>query len=183
MKIWVLTFLTLLSISSCSVNQNKEETMDFFKPNWEGLNFEKFAFKFGDKFAFSSNNQLRQGIILDFYEAEDGQWYGVCFLNKDQLFGRQIPSGFSEKCIDLLDLSYLHEDNLKKLEYVERVNIDVEKVGIGAKRVDNSLLKLKNGFDYGLEQRKKEQTDCNEGKFSLNPVNECYFELDKIMYK
>jgi hypothetical protein len=39
---------------------------------------------------------------------------------------------------------------------------------------------LKRTFDFGVEQRKKEQVPYNKGLTDLNPVRECYFELEKI---
>ena len=43
-----------------------------------------------------------------------------------------------------------------------------------------NFLEIKRDFDKGIEQRKKEQTSCDDGLTDLNPVRECYFNIEKI---
>lgn len=80
-----------------------------FSPNWEQLNLDNFTLSFGDIVFLKQENHIIQGIVLDFSQDNGGQWYGICFLEKNKLFGRKIPSGFSKNTVNLLDLTYLNE--------------------------------------------------------------------------
>lgn len=171
----------LILIISCTTNQSNMQAQSLFQPNWEELNLSEFTYAFGDKIKFVFDNNERQGVIIDFSEDEGGKWYGICFLNKEELFGRQIPSGFSGDCVDLLDVSYLNEAAIDMLSKIGTYDINIEKVGIGARNSASKLESLEGDYTRGIEQRNKEQTDCKKSSFALNPIHECYFLIDTIL--
>ncbi len=140
------------------------------------------ALQFGQLIKFEIDNQEVKAIVLDFDQDDEGIWYGMCFLNQNKLFGRQIPSGLiNTTCVDLLDLTYLHNKALKSYEVVEQYDIDTIQVGIGSLTPVKDHIELLRDYKAGLEQRNKVQTPCNEDISGLNPVRECYFELKKVL--
>ncbi|HOY14470.1 MAG TPA: hypothetical protein PLY70_15085 [Saprospiraceae bacterium] len=178
----VLIIVLTTFIFSCNPNNVSMSTPEIFQPNWEGITLSDFKFKFGDKVQFEVEKQKRIGLIVDFTEEEGGKWVGICFMNNEnQLFGRQIPSGFSNNCIDLLDISYLNENGFDELEIIGNYEIDKKKIGIGSKSPAANIHELERDFMHGIDQRKMRPTNCKTSKSMLNPVNECYFELQKIM--
>lgn len=176
----IILFLTTFFLS-CNSNENSINTPDFFQPNWQEINLSEFRFKFGDKIQFEVEGQTRKGVIVDFSEDEGGKWIGICFINKENLFGRQIPSGFSNNCVDLLDISYLNEKGFDEIEIVGKYEIDKKKIGIGSKSPTSNKEELERDYQKGIEQRIKEQTKCGESIKMLNPVNECYFQINNIL--
>ena len=154
---------------------------DMMKLNWEGIALERFPVKFGQVLKFDHENFQLKAIVLDFNEDEGGLWIGFCFINEEQLFGRQIPSGlFDPKCLNLLDLTYLHVEALTHYEVVETLAVNKSKVGIGSQSPAKDLSRLKISYDQGIEQRKKEQIPFDQGLMDLDPVRECYFDLQYI---
>lgn len=154
---------------------------EMMQPNWRGLNIDSFAVKFGQILQFDSDSAKITAIVLDFGEDDGWQWIGVSFIDQNGLFGRQIPSGLiNTKCIDLLDLTYVRKDALPDYEVVEIISVNKTKVGIGSRSTATTLSEIKRDFDRGIEQRKKEQTPCDKGLTDLNPVRECYFDIEKI---
>ena len=168
---------SLILISGCNMSNEKNQN-DFFKPNWKGLNLENFSLEFGEEIELESH-KIR-GVVLDFSKDEGGKWYGVCFLNKENLFGRQIPSGFSKDCIDLLDFTFIHQSIIDSLKRNGKRKIDINKVGIGSIDAAKEIEEIIISYNYGIEQRNKEQTPCGKNIMNLNPVNECYFQIAKI---
>lgn len=151
------------------------------QPNWTGIDIESFPVKFGQILKFNSDSVEMTAVVLDFNEDEGGQWIGVSFIDQNRLFGRQIPSGMINKnCLDLLDLTYIHRDALIDFEVLETIAVNKTKVGIGSQSPASNFSKIKRDFDKGIEQRKKEQTPCDKGLTELNPVRECYFDIEKI---
>lgn len=77
----------------------------------------------------------------------------ICFLNRNKLFGRQIPDGIRNfDCgDDMYDLFYLNENVFK-----------------------NCLRAM-------YKKRKLKQTSCRESIFNANAVDECYFDLQNIL--
>lgn len=151
------------------------------QPDWTGLDIEKFPVKFGQILKFDNDSIDLNAIVLDFSEDEAGQWIGVSFINQNRLFGRQIPSGMTNtNCLDLLDLTYIIIDALNDFEVLETIEVNKTKVGIGSQSPVTSFSEIKRDFDRGIEQRKKEQTPCNKELMDLNPVRECYFDIEKI---
>nr|MBI1229201.1 hypothetical protein [Cytophagales bacterium] len=77
-------------------------------------------------------------------------------------------------------MTYVKKDALTDYEVVETITVNKTKVGIGSKSPAITLSEIKRDFDKGIEQRKKEQTPCDKGLTDLNPVRECYFDIEKI---
>jgi hypothetical protein len=172
-----------LLISSCfNMTSNSSESIpEIMQPDWTGLEIESFPVKFGQILKFDNDSTELKAVVLDFSENEDGQWIGVSFINQNRLFGRQIPSGMvSTKCLDLLDLTYIKKDALIDYEIVETISVNKTKVGIGSQSLATNFSEIKRDFDRGIQQRKKEQTPCDRGLTELNPVRECYFDIEKI---
>ena len=92
-------------------------TNQLFSPNWEELNLEDFSLNFGDIVSLKKENQLIKGIVLDFSADNAGKWYGICFLENTQLFGRKIPNGLFGNHIDLLDFVYINETAIHNLYF------------------------------------------------------------------
>jgi len=158
-----------------------ESIPEMMQPNWKGINIESFPVKFGQILKFDIDSAKITAVVLDFSEDEGGQWIGVSFIDQNRLFGRQIPSGMiNTKCLDLLNLTYIKKDALTDYEVVETITVNKTKVGIGSQSTATSFFEIKRDFDRGIKQRKKEQTPCNKGLTDLNPVRECFFEIEKI---
>ena len=156
------------------------DTNASIKPNWEGLNLSEFEFKFGDEVQFEWDNHKRNGVVVDFSKDEAGRWIGISFLEENKIFGRQIPSGFSGDCVELLDVCYLHESGVTDLVKVGSYKIDVQKIGMGALMPAMTIQELEQYFKQGLEQRAKKQMDCAQISLEPNPVHECYFEISQF---
>lgn len=180
----ILFILTIgLLISSCNylTTTSSESIPEMMQPNCTGLNIESFPVKCGQVLKFNSDGVEMTAIVLDFSEDEGGQWIGVCFIDRNRLFGRQIPSGLiNTKCLDLLDLTYIHKEALIEFELLDTIPVNKQKVGIGSQTPATSFSEIKREFDRGIQQRKKKQTPCDKGLTDLNPVREFYFDIEKI---
>jgi len=180
----VAFILTLgLLISGCyNMTSNSTESIpEMMQPNWTGIDIENLPVKFGQIIKFDNDSLTLNAIVLDFSEDEGGQWIGICFIDSNRLFGRQIPNGMiNTTCLDLLDLTYIQKDSLLDYEIVETVRVNKTKIGIGSQSTATNFDEIKRDFNWGIEQRKKEQTPCDEEITALNPVRECYFDLEKI---
>lgn len=162
-------------------SNSSESIPEIMQLNWTGLEIESFPVKFGQILNFDNESTEIKAVVLDFSEDEGGQWIGVSFIDQNRLFGRQIPSGMiSIKCFDLLDLTYIKKEALIDYEVVETIAINKTKVGIGSQSTATNFSEIKRDFDRGIEQRKKKQTPCDKGLTDLNPVRECYFDIEKI---
>lgn len=160
---------------------SSESIPEIMQPDWTGLEIESFPVKFGQILKFDNDSAHFKAIVLDFSEDEGGQWIGVSFIDQNRLFGRQIPSGMiNTKCLDLLDLTYIKKDALIDYDVVESIAVNKTKVGIGSQSPATNFSEIKRDFDWGIQQRKKEQTPCDKGLTDLNPVRECYFDIEKI---
>ena len=154
------------------------------QPDWKGIDIDNLPIKFGQILKFEKDSITINAIVLDFDKDDRGIWIGLCCINNHKLFGRQIPSGLiNRKRLDLLDLAYLNIDGLEQYQVVDNLIIDKNKVGIGSISPVSDFVELKRTFDNGIEQRKKEQVPYNKGLTDLNPVRECYFEIEKIKNK
>lgn len=154
---------------------------NLFKPNWEKLNLVDFKLSFGDIVSIKHDRQLIKGIVLDFSEDEGGKWYGICFLENNRLFGSKIPHGFSNKFIELLELIYLNESTISSLQIGKKTKVDLKKVKIGSKSVAKNIEFYIQQYSQGINQRIKVKNSPPSTLFSLNPLNECYFHIDKIL--
>jgi len=172
--------LLMFGCNSQTVKTVEQVPVDML-PDWKGIDTDKLPVKFGQILKFEKDSNIINAIVLDFDKDEGGIWIGLCLINENRLFGRQIPSGLiNTKCLDLLDLTYLSLEGLGQYQVVANLTIDKYKVGIGSISPVSDFDGLKGTFDYGIEQRKKEQTPYNKGLTDLNPVRECYFEIGKI---
>jgi len=175
-------FIGLL-ISSCSsmTSTSSDSIPENMQPDWTGIDVSNIPVKFGQVVRFKNDSIELSAAVLDFDEDEGGKWIGLCFLNNNQLFGRQIPNGMiNTTCLDLLDFTYLQIGGLNNYEIIQTLDISKNKVGIGARSPAANLTEILRDFKRGIEQRKKEQTPCNKGLTELNPVRECYFDIEKI---
>lgn len=152
-----------------------------FSPNWEKLHLEDFTLSFGDVVALKQGNQIIQGLVLDFSQDTGGLWYGICFLEKNKLFGRKIPSGFFKNPIDLLDLTYLNEDFINILTIKKNIRINFNKIGIGARWPANNIESFLQSYYQGIDARIKTKNTSFFKLFSFNPLHECYFDIEKIL--
>jgi hypothetical protein len=178
---FILTFGLLISSCNNMTSNSSESIPEIMQLNWTGLEIESFPLKFGQILDFVNETTEIKAVVLDFSEDEGGQWIGASFIDQNRLFGRQIPSGMiSTRCLDLLDLTYIKMDALIDYEVVEIIAVNKSKVGIGAQSTATNFSEIKRDFDWGIEQRKKEQTPCDKGLTDLNPVRECYFDIERI---
>ncbi len=178
---FILTFGLLISSCNNTTTAPSKSIPEMMQPNWAELDIESFPVKFGQILRFNSDSAEITAIVLDFSEDEGGQWIGVSFIDNNRLFGRQIPSGIlNTQCLDLLDLTYIQRDALIDFEVVETIAVNKTKVGIGSQSPATNISEIKRNFNRGIEQRKKEQTPCDKGLTDLNPVRECYFDIEKI---
>ena len=68
-------------------------------------------------------------------------------------------------------------------EVVDSFNIEInkKKIGIGSMSPTSNKEELERDYQRGIEQRRKEQTECRKSVYMQNPVNECYFQINKIL--
>jgi hypothetical protein len=178
---FILTIGLLISSCSNMTTTSTESIPEMMQPNWTGLDIDSFPVKFGQILKFDNDSAEIKAIVLDFSEDEGGQWIGVTFIDQNRLFGRQIPSGLiNTKCLDLLDLTYIQRDALIDFEVLETIAVNKTKVGIGSQSPATNFSEIIRDFDWGIQQRKKEQTPCDKGLTDLNPVRERYFDIEKI---
>ncbi len=151
------------------------------KPDWKGIDLNEMPVKFGQILRFEKDSNVINAIALDFDKDEGGIWIGLCFINKTNIFGRQIPSGWiNTKCLDLLDLQYLNNEGLKQYQIIDQIKVNRDKVGIGLITPVSNVEDLMLEYKRGIEQRKKKQTSCDEGLIDEESVRECYFNVKKI---
>ena len=153
---------------------------EIFKPNLEGIDVKKFPVEIGNVLEFKINNLKIVAIVLSFKIEQNQKYIGLCFLNENKLFGRQIPNGMiNTTCIDLLDFTYLNFKSDLKFEIIDKINVNKNEIGIGSFGFAENLNELNDAFVLGINQRKKEQTPCDKDIANINPVNECYFAIEK----
>lgn len=151
------------------------------QPSWEGIDLAKMPVKPGQVFAINGDSIDLTALVVDFDFDEGGVWIGLCFMNEAGLFGLQIPSGMiTTTCLDLLDLAYIHIDGLHDFQVLDALDLDNSKIGIGGISPAMELTELERIYVYGVELRRKKQTPCSEVFAGLNPVRECYFEIERI---
>jgi len=171
----------LLLTSTCSSSSNN--SLNQFKPNWEGIDVSTLDLQFGQEIAITINHVDVPVIVVDFNDDEAGEktWYGFCFLNKNQLFGRQIPSGFiNTTCVDLLDFIYLETSLLENYCHIKYHHLDIEQISMGSIEIPNNYAALLSSYRYGLVLREKPQTPCTKDIISRTATRECYFPIEKI---
>ncbi len=180
-----ITYILIIGliISSCNTRTSSlsETVPPSMQPDWTGISVDDIPVEFGQVLKFENDSIVFTAVVLDFNQDEGGKWIGLCFVDNNRLFGRQIPNGIVNTiCLDLLDFSYLQIDGLSDFQIVETLKIDKNKVGIGLISPVLNLVELNRDYNYGIEQRKKEQTPYDKRLTDLNPVRECYFNIEKI---
>lgn len=175
-------FLLIITLTNCSLkNQNgSQDYKEIFSTNFGKIDDTNLQLKFGDLVEFEIDNQKINAIVLDISQEENENWFGICFLNKNQLFGRRIPNGYVGDCIDLFDLTFINEKGLKNFKILEKLIIDFNKVGCGSNSPVNNLNEILRNYERGIKQRELMETPCDKKLRNLNPINECYFPLEKI---
>ena len=151
------------------------------QPEWTGIEVNTLAVKFGQVLKFDNDSIDLTAIVLDFNEDEGGQWIGVCFIDRDRLFGRRIPNGMnSGKCIDLLDLTYIRKDALIGYQIIGMIPVNRTKVGIGSQSPVVDPDGIIRDFVRGMARRKERQTPCDKGLLDPASVRECYLDIGTI---
>lgn len=171
--------LLLLLISGCR-NKDNSEIPEIFKTNYGKFTPENPGLRYGD--LIKIKNTPCKGVVCDISKDEGGIWYGIIFMNtENNLFGRNIPGGFSYDCLSLFDLTYLHEKGLEEIEKIESLELNFKKIGIGARSTAINRDELLRDFARGIENRKKIETPCEQKIKILQPVNENYRNLHQIL--
>lgn len=183
----LITFLISLGVLISSCNNKtitySDSIPEMLRPDWTGINIDELPLKFGQIITLGNDSINLKAVVLDFNEDEGGKWIGICFIHQNQLFGRQIPNGipnglFNTTCLDLLDLIYLQENALVDYEIIEKIEVKKENIGIGANSSATNLDDLIQSFNWGIKQRQKVQTPCDEGLLDHNSIRECYFDIE-----
>ena len=117
---------------------------------------------------------------MDIKKEDSNYWFGICFLNGNELFGRKIPQGFSGDCIELYDLSYVKDESLKNFIVSKNIKLNYEIISAGSDSPITDLKDIERDYNLGIKNRKKPQTPCKEKLLELSPVNECYINIKKI---
>ena len=87
MKIRIL--LLILFITNCNPKNSKLEddnSPDIFLTNYLKVNDKNLKLKFGDLVEFNIGGENIKAIVLDISPENDGNWFGLCFLNGNQIF-------------------------------------------------------------------------------------------------
>jgi hypothetical protein len=182
MKIYQLLLIILLLISC---NQKKDDTQiknvpEIFRTNYGKIKDENLKLKYGDIVKLNIKNQYIEAIVLDIKQEDNIKWFGLCFLENQKLFGRKIPKGFGEDCIELFDFSYLNEKGLTNYTVVKNLKIKFKKVGIGSNSPVLNYKELLRDYKFGLERRKLKETPCSKKSLTMKSINECYVDIESI---
>lgn len=178
-----IIIITLIFMFSCGLPNDNKKLTSSVSPNWKGIDTSQFKAKFGQVLLFEIDSTNVKGVVLDFSQDDGGKWTGVCFINENRIYGRQIPDGlFAPSCVDLIDLTYIHEEVLSNYQIENTIKVDVSKIEVGAINTAINAEEIKFLFDWGISQRLKPQTPCTEGLLDVEAVRECYFKINKILY-
>ena len=182
MKLKIGFLFIILTLTNCNPKkQNKSKnTPEIFLTNYGKIDDKNLKLKFGDLIEFVIKNQKINAIVLDIKQENNENWFGLCFLNNNRLFGRNIPQGFNGDCIELYDLTFLNERGLIDYKVLKNLKINFKKVGFGSDSPAINETEVLRDYKLGIELRKKIETPCEKKLRNLNPVNECYFPLNQI---
>ena len=176
-------FFVLTILISCNSKEHKDSNFkvpEIFYTNYKNSKTQNIKFKYGDILEFELNNRKFKGIIIDIEPENNENWIGVCFISNDKLFGRKIPDGITNNCIELLDITYIKEQNINNFKNISTENLNFSKIGIGSKGTANNIEDMFRDYETGIQNRKTTETSCNEKFKMLDPINECYFTLQQI---
>jgi len=175
----ILLNIIIWTLFSCSENSNVGSVPEIFRTNYEKYKDKKFELQFGD--LVQIHNTKFKGIICDISEDEGGKWYGIIFMDsQERLFGRNIPSGFSNDCIKLFDFTYLNQNGINSITKISNIRLDNSKIGIGSRSPATNKQELIRDYSNGIKKRKHKETPCIEKIKILDPINENYRVLDEI---
>jgi hypothetical protein len=170
----ILILIIVVSLFSCS-NSKKDQSIEP-NPLWVEL-AEELKLQFGQRVRI---NEQIEAVVIDVTKDEGGIWYGLCYLNNNKLFGRQIPNGIIfTTCVDMLDATYLNESGINLINKLELIGLSNTSIRIGSESPATTMEDLIRSYKFGLERRKLKQTPFDEDIFGLNPVRECYLDLTK----
>lgn len=183
MKQFYQLFFTLVILVSCNSKEHKDSNFkvpEIFYTNYKNSKTQNSKFKYGDILQFELNNRKIEGIIIDIDSEINENWIGICFISNGKLFGIKIPDGITNNCIELLDITYIKEQNINSFKNVSSENLNFSKIGIGSKGTADNIEGIFRDFDTGIQNRKKTESSCDEKFKILDPINECYFTLQQI---
>lgn len=174
MKKILILILAACLFSNCSKSKNDQLVSP--NPLWLELARE-LKLQFGQRVRI---NEEIEAVVIDVKKEEGGVWYGLCYLNNNKLFGRQIPNGIVfTTCVDMLDVTYLNESGIDLVKKLDLINLSNSSIKFGSEFPAATMEDLIRNYKFGLERRKLKQTPFDEDIFGLNPVRECYFDLEK----
>ncbi len=175
----ILINIFILTLVSCKEDSNVNSIPEMFRTNYSKYKDKKFELQFGD--LVQIRNSEFKGIIYDISEDEDGIWYGIIFIDKqDRLFGRSIPSGISNDCIQLFDFTYLNQRGINSITKISIIKLDNYKIGVGSRSTAMDEHDLIRDYMMGIERRKRIETPCSEKLKTLEPLNENYIDMNVI---
>ncbi len=178
MKI-ILINIFILTLLSCEQDSNVESNPEIFRTNYSKYKDKKFELQFGD--LVQIRNSEFKGIVCDISEDEGGRWFGIIFIDKQaRLFGRNIPSGFSNECIKLFDFTYLNQKGINSITKISNIKLEYSKIGIGSRSTAMDEHDLIRDYMIGIEWRNHTETTCEEKLKKLDPINENYRDLNEI---
>ena len=181
MKIYQLLFIILfVSCNPKKSDLQNQNVPEIFRTNYGKINDENLKLKFGDIIKLKIENKYIEAVVLDIHQEDNINWFGLCFLTNGKVFGRKIPKGFGEDCIELFDLSYLNEKGLANYTVVKNLKINFEKVGFGSDSPVLNYDELLRNYKFGIQRRKLKETPCGKKSLTLKSVNECYVDLQNI---
>jgi hypothetical protein len=106
-------------------------------------------------------------------------------VEKSNFFGRQIPNELiNTTCIDCFDLIYLNEKGLfKNIETIKNLSLNIDNISIGAIGTAVNISEISSDYDYGIKERLKNPSKCNENALGLKRVDERYMKITEIIKK
>lgn len=171
-----------LSTEKNNIDENNDVIINshYFLENPRIFNTNSFNLNFGDLLEVDLKNRKINSLVVDFVREDTNLIVGICLMNNDELFGRQIPDGLiNTKCADMLDVVFIDKNSFKKFKVLKKVLLDTSKIQIGGQFPANDNTDIEMFYNLGIEKRKKEQTPCNKGIIDASSIRECYFALSK----
>lgn len=168
----------MIYLSFFCCNPSVSEKNNINETNYGKIDDYNLQLKFGD--VIQSEDGNIKAIVIDISNEDNKYFFGVSFMNDNQIFGRRIPEGFNGDCIDLVDVIYIEESYLiNKFKILKHENLNFKKIGIGAYGYVNSYEEILSHYINDIKRRELEQTSCTD-LMELNPVFEQYFDINQF---